>query len=86
MLIEKPTFKAIADHALLVSFSNDFSESVHSLVVALDNSIKSNPPIGLLETVPAIVNLLITFDPLITDHIIIQKSILDIYTLNSGVV
>ena len=42
MLIEKPTFKAIADHALLVSFSNDFSESVHSLVVALDNSIKSN--------------------------------------------
>ena len=77
MLIEKPTFKAIADHALLVSFSNDFSESVHSLVVALDNSIKSNPPIGLLETVPAIVNLLITFDPLITDHIIIQKSILD---------
>ena len=70
---EKPKFKAIADHALLITFSDVFSEAVHSQVVALDNSITFDPPQGLIETVPAIVNLLVTFDPLITDHLCQKK-------------
>ena len=74
---EKPKFKAIADHALLITFSDVFSEAVHSQVVALDNSITLDPPQGLIETVPAIVNLLVTFDPLITDHSCLEKSILN---------
>ena len=74
---EKPKFKAIADHALLITFSDVFSEAVHSQVVALDNSITLDPPQGLIETVPAIVNLLVTFDPLITDHLCLEKSILN---------
>ena len=73
---EMPKFKAIADHALLITFSDVFSEAVHSQVIALDNSITLDPPQGLIETVPAIVNLLVTFDPLITDHSCLEKSIL----------
>ena len=72
---EKPKFKAIADHALLITFSDVLSEAVHSQVVALDNSITLDPPKGIIETVPAIVNLLVTFDPLITDHSCLEKSI-----------
>ena len=49
---EKPKFKAIADHALLITFSDVFSEAVHSQVVALDNSITMDPPQGIIETVP----------------------------------
>ena len=70
---EKPKFKAIADHALLITFSDAFSEEVHSQVIALDNSINLDPPLGLIETVPAIVNLLVTFDPLLTNHSYIKK-------------
>ena len=73
---EKPKFKAIADHALLITFSDVFSEEVHSQVIALDNTITLHPPRGLIETVPAIVNLLVTFDPLLTNHSYIKKSIL----------
>ena len=65
---EKPKFKAIADHALLITFSDVFSEAVHSQVVAWDNSITLDPTKGLIETVSSIVNLMVTFDLSITDH------------------
>ena len=63
-----PHFKAIADHSLLVTFADQISDDAHASVIALDKAITSNPPDGVIETVPALVNLLIAFDPIVTDH------------------
>lgn len=63
-----PQFKHIADHAVLVTFADEISEEAHALVIALDTAIAANPPKGLVETVPALVNLLVDFDPVETDH------------------
>ncbi|MFK7902696.1 MAG: allophanate hydrolase subunit 1 [Nitratireductor sp.] len=62
------TFYAVADHAILVQLGTDVSEALSERVQKLDRAIAANPPLGLLETVPAFVNLLAKFDPLVTDH------------------
>ena len=63
----EPSFKAVADHALLVSFADEINDETHARVIALDNALIANPPAGFIETVPALVNLLVSFDPLTTD-------------------
>lgn len=63
-----PRFKSIADHAVLVTFSEDTNEEAHTCVIALDAAIAFDPPEGMIETVPALVNLLVSFDPVVTDH------------------
>lgn len=68
-------FQAIADHALLITFADTISAETHASVVALDKSIAANPPIGVIETVPALVNLLVSFDPLTTDHATVQTAL-----------
>lgn len=65
-------FKSIADHALLVTFADDISEDAHDLVIALDRAIAANMPVGVTETVPALVNLLVSFDPVLTDHAAVE--------------
>ena len=42
----QPQFKAIADHALLVTFADEISEAAHASVIALDHAIATNPPKG----------------------------------------
>lgn len=69
-------FKAIADHALLVIFAEQISEEAHARVVALDKALGVDTLIGVIETVPALVNLLVSFDPMATDHISVQRHVL----------
>jgi len=71
----KPLFTAIADHALLVTFADKISEEAHNAVIALDNAIASKLPPGVIETVPALVNLLVSFDPITTDHVKVEASV-----------
>lgn len=66
--MKTPRFTHIADHALLVAFADDFSAQAHAQVVALDQAIAADLPAGVIETVPALVNLLVSFDPIVTDH------------------
>lgn len=68
-------FTAIADHALLVQFSKEQSDEAHDLVLALDKALTDAPPEGLIEVVPALVNLLVDFDPLMSDHAAIETDI-----------
>lgn len=68
MMESQPVFKAVADHALLVTFADTFSDEVHRNVLALDRAIARNMPAGVIETVPALVNLLVSFDPRATTH------------------
>lgn len=70
-----PQFKAIADHAVLVTFSKDVSEQAHACVVSLDNAIAAHPPAGCIETVPALVNLMVSFDVQATDHTAVEAHI-----------
>ncbi len=72
-----PQFKFIADHALLVSFSSEIDPEAHAKVLALDAAIAATPPPGIIETVPALVNLMVTFDPVETDHATLETAIRD---------
>jgi len=65
----------VADHALLVSFGDEISDATSAAVLALDGALADAPPIGFAECVPAFVNLLIDFDPLVTDHAQVQSEV-----------
>ena len=71
-------FKPIADHALLVSFANQISDQAHAQVLALDQALATNPPEGMTETIPALVNLLVDFDVTVTDHKRVEAHIRDL--------
>ena len=71
----EPRFKNIADHALLVTFADDIDSGAHDLVIALDKAIAANMPAGITETVPALVNLLVSFDPVLTDHSAVEAHV-----------
>lgn len=73
----EPQFTAIADHALLVTFADEISDGAHAAVIALDKAIAIAPPVGLIEVVPALVNFLVSFDPLITDHLKVEAHVRD---------
>ena len=62
------TMTPVADHALLVSFGDRICDEASASVLALDKALMASPPPGLRECVPAYLNLLIDFDPLLTDH------------------
>ena len=61
-------FRAVADRALLVEFGTTIAPEIHAQVVRLDQLLALTPPPGMLEVTPAYSNLLISFDPLLTDH------------------
>lgn len=71
----EPQFKAIADHALLVTFAEEIDEAAHASVIALDKALAADMPIGAIETVPALVNLLVSFDPIVTDHCAVEMCV-----------
>lgn len=71
----KPRFISIADHSLLVEFSSAPSSAASKAVAALDNAIERAHIPGVIETIPAIVNLLVRFDPLLTDHAEVQSAV-----------
>lgn len=70
-----PSFTAVADHALLVQLGDDISEELSARVLQLDQAIAAAPPSGLRETIPAFVNVLVEFDPLVTDHIEMETAL-----------
>ncbi|SHF22690.1 sensor histidine kinase inhibitor, KipI family [Litoreibacter ascidiaceicola] len=70
-----PQFKPVADHAVLVEFASEISDDVNRLVIALDHAITMAQIKGLQEVVPALVNLLVVFDPLETDHVQVEKDV-----------
>lgn len=68
-------FTPVADYALLVSFGDKISDEVHRSILALDKAIAKLKPNGLVEVVPAMVNLLVVFDPLTTDSSIMEQEL-----------
>lgn len=58
----------VADQGLLVEFGDQVTDAAHGAVLALDRALGAAPLPGQVELVPALVNLLVVFDPLVTDH------------------
>lgn len=63
-----PVFRSVADRAVLVEFAEAASPLAEAAVRALDRALATTPCPGLVEAVPAIVNLLVVFDPVLSDH------------------
>ncbi len=63
-----PRFRAVADRAVLVEFGSQIDAEIHAQVIRLDRVIAAFPVPGTIEVVPAYASLLITFDPIATDH------------------
>lgn len=76
----EPRFVPVAEHSVLVEFGDDFDEEAHGSVLALDRSLEPSRVEGLLEVVPALVNLLVRFDPLLTDHDRIESAVREVLT------
>lgn len=68
-------FRPVADHALLVIFADQISDAANQAVIALDHAIAAAGVHGVREVVPAIVNLLIDFDPVATDHAAVEAAV-----------
>lgn len=66
--MRQPRFTPVADHALLVSFGEVIGDETSAAVMALDRALARSPCAGFIECVPAMVSLLVDFDPLLTDH------------------
>lgn len=73
--MNSPSFKAVADRAVLVEFAAEIGDEVNRMVIAVDQTITNAGIEGVLEVVPALVNLLVVFDPLLTDHARIETAI-----------
>ncbi len=73
--MRQPRFTPVADHALLVSFGEVIDDATSAAVRALDHSLAHRPCAGFIECVPAMVSLLVDFDPLLTDHTQVQSHV-----------
>lgn len=72
--IEYPRFVPVGDAALLVEFGSETTDEIVAAVASLDAALAAAPPPGFREAVPALVNLLVDFDPLVTDHPTIEAT------------
>lgn len=70
-----PIYRPVAEHALLVEFGTEITAEAYAQVRHLDAMLSTYPPHGFVESVPAYVNVLIEFDPVVTDHRAIKASL-----------
>lgn len=74
-MTDAPTFKPIGDSGVLVTLATQASDAANDSVIALDHAIARADIAGVAETIPALVNLAIRFDPLVTDHVAIESAV-----------
>lgn len=68
-------FTAVSDHAVLVQLGDEISDQINLEIQSLDRAISAAGINGFLESIPAFVNILVVFDPLVTDHGSIEAAI-----------
>lgn len=73
--LDAPRFTPVGDGGLLVEFATEISEAANDAVIALDRAIGDTDFDGLIEVVPAYVNLLVVFDPVRTDHAAVESMV-----------
>lgn len=70
-----PQFRPVAEHGLLVEFGDRLNEASHAAVLRLDRALAAQPFAGFVEAVPAYVNLLVRFDPLVANHTEVEAAL-----------
>lgn len=70
-----PLFRAVAEQAVLVEFGDAITAQAHRAVLHLDAMLADHPCLGFREATPAFVNLLVRFDPILTDHAAIETDL-----------
>jgi inhibitor of KinA len=73
----RPVFRPVGGHGLLVEFGSDKAGAI----LSLDHALNAAPFPGLAEVVPGLVNLLVIFDPLQTDHRQVQRQVQDLLNI-----
>jgi len=72
-------FAPVGDSAVLIELASEFTEQANRQVIALDQAINraidERRVVGIVETVPAYVSVLVVFDPLVTDHDVVRAAI-----------
>jgi inhibitor of KinA len=63
-----PCFRPVGDRAVLAEFGDRIADETEAQVARLDYLLASRGLPGFVEAVPAYVNLLVVFDPFVTDH------------------
>jgi inhibitor of KinA len=71
----EPVFRAVSDCGVLVEFGTVLSDAVHEAVLALDAALATDPVVGQVEVVPAYVNVMVVFDPLVTSHDAVETGV-----------
>ncbi len=70
-----PRCVPVADRAVLVELGDTVGPAVQAQVWALDRALQDRPVPGQVELVPAMVNLLVIFDPQRTDHAAVTAAV-----------
>ncbi len=68
-------FIPVGDRALLVEFATEISDAASRAVLTLDKALAAAPASGVVEVVPAMTNVLVLFDPVVTDHTALRVAI-----------
>lgn len=79
-----PRFVPVSDHALLVEFSAETEGQANTHVLALDRALAMEQIDGVCEIVPAIVNLLLVFDPILTEFAEVETQVRSRLTMAPG--
>lgn len=68
-----PCFRPVGDQAVLAEFGDRIDPALQARVARLDHLLARHPFDGFTESVPAYVNLLVGFDPGLTDHAAVES-------------
>lgn len=60
-----PVVRPVGESAILIDFGDMIDDAINGRVIALDIALAADPPMGLIETVPAYASLMLVFDPLV---------------------
>jgi inhibitor of KinA len=71
----KVRFLSAGDRALVVEFGERVDRRMSERVLRLDAVIRSNPPAGIVETVPTFRSLTVYYDPLLTSRGELRRAI-----------
>lgn len=75
------SFKPAGETGLLVTVADAASDAANDRVLALDQALCAAQLDGVRETIPALVNLMVHFDPLLTDHATLEAAVHALFPL-----
>ena len=79
-----PRFKAVAERGVLVELADAPGPEALALVRALDLALANANIPGVVEVTPGLVNLMVQFDPLETDHKAVMAAVERCFPLRPG--